>query len=77
MSQSMKNLLKVVITMVLSLVIGAIFILSIGENPIAAYGALLKGAFGTKLGIGTTIAGFTPLLLDLHCLCGGSPGGSL
>ena len=63
MSQSMKNLLKVAITMILSLAIGAIFILSIGENPIAAYGALLKGAFGTKLGIGTTIAGFTPLLL--------------
>ena len=38
MSQSMKNLLKVVITMVLSLVIGAIFIISIGENPIAEIG---------------------------------------
>lgn len=63
MSQTMKGFVKILVTLVLSLAIGAIFIASIGENPIAAYGALLKGAFGTKLGIGSTIAGFTPLLL--------------
>lgn len=63
MNQSLKGFVKILITMVLALLIGAIFILAIGENPIEAYVALLKGALGTKLGFGTTIAGFTPLLL--------------
>ena len=63
MNQSIKGLFKILITLLLSLGIGAIFILSIGENPIAAYAALLKGAFETKLGFGTTLAQFTPLLI--------------
>ena len=63
MSQSLKGLRKILLTLALALGIGAIFILIIGENPLAAYGAVFKGAFGTKLGFGTTIAGFTPLLL--------------
>ena len=63
MSQSLKGLRKILLTLALALGIGAIFILAIGENPLAAYGAVFKGAFGTKLGFGTTIAGFTPLLL--------------
>lgn len=63
MKDSSKGFIKILFTMVLALGIGAIFILSIGESPLAAYGALLKGAFGTRLGLGTTIAGFTPLLL--------------
>ena len=49
--------------MFLALAIGALFIIGIGENPIDAYGALLKGAFSGKLRLGTTLAGFTPLLL--------------
>lgn len=49
--------------MILALAIGALFILFIGENPIDAYIALLKGAFDGKLKIGTTLASFTPLLL--------------
>ncbi|MBR5509826.1 MAG: ABC transporter permease [Lachnospiraceae bacterium] len=63
MNQSLKSFIKILITIVLSLLIGTIFILVTGENPISAYGALLKGALGTKLGLGTTIANFTPLLL--------------
>lgn len=63
MNQSLKGLIKILITMVIALGIGAIIILAIGENPLMAYGALLKGAFGTKLGLGTTLASFTPLLI--------------
>ncbi len=63
MSHSFRGLYKILIPLLLALGIGAIFILAIGENPMEAYGALIKGAFGTKLGFGTTIAGFTPLLL--------------
>lgn len=63
MNQSLKGLVKILVTMIIALAIGAVIILSIGENPLMAYGALLKGAFGTKLGFGTTLASFTPLLL--------------
>lgn len=63
MSQSLKGIYKILITLVLALGIGALFILGIGENPLAAYAAMLKGAFGTRLGLGNTIAAFTPLLL--------------
>lgn len=59
----LKGLYKILFTLLMALGIGAIFILAIGENPIEAYGALFKGAFGTRLGLGTTLAGFTPLLL--------------
>ncbi len=53
----------ILLTSFLALAIGALFIIGIGENPIDAYGALLKGAFSGKLRLGTTLAGFTPLLL--------------
>lgn len=33
------------------------------ENPIDAYAALFRGAFDGELRLGTTLAGFTPLLL--------------
>lgn len=49
--------------MLVALSIGALFILAIGENPLDAYIALFKGAFNGKLRLGTTLAGFTPLLL--------------
>jgi len=56
-------IVRILLTITISLVIGAFFILLIGESPIEAYIALVKGAFGSKLRIGTTLAGFTPLLL--------------
>lgn len=63
MNKSFNSLVKILFTLFLALLIGALFILAIGENPISAYAALLKGAFGTKLGRGTVLAGFAPLLL--------------
>ena len=42
-----------------SLAIGAVFIMMIGENPLNAYGALVKGAFVGKLNLGKTLANFT------------------
>lgn len=63
MSETQKGIRKILLTMLLALGIGAIFIIAIGESPIAAYTALLKGAFNGKLRLGTTLAGFTPLLL--------------
>ena len=63
MNVAVKSIQKILLTMLLALAIGALFILSIGENPLEAYGALLRGAFNGKLKIGTTLASFTPLLL--------------
>lgn len=63
MSNTLKSLRKLLLTMLLALGIGAIFILFIGENPLEAYAALFKGAFASKRALGTTIASFTPLLL--------------
>ena len=57
------GIVRIFLTMVLALLIGAVLILAIGENPIIAYRALLKGAFVGKLSLGTTLASFTPLLL--------------
>lgn len=63
MNQTLAGIRKILLTMFLALGIGAVFILAIGENPMEAYGALFKGAFNGKLRMGTTLAGFTPLLL--------------
>ena len=63
MNQTVNNIRKILLTMVLALAIGALFIIGIGENPLEAYVALFKGAFDGKLRLGTTLAGFTPLLL--------------
>lgn len=59
----MKSLVRLLLLALLALGIGAVFILSIHQNPLEAYGALLKGAFAGKLKAGTTLANFTPLLL--------------
>ncbi len=63
MNVAVKSIQKILLTMLLALAIGALFILFIGENPLEAYGALIRGAFNGKLKIGTTLASFTPLLL--------------
>ena len=47
----------------MSLLVGAIFILIIGKNPITAYVGLIKGAFGDLFSIGETLENTTPLIL--------------
>lgn len=58
-----KSVANVLLPLFLSLIVGAVVILIMGENPAAAYAALIKGAFNGKLSLGTTLASFTPLLL--------------
>jgi simple sugar transport system permease protein len=48
---------------ILALLVGAVFILLIGKNPIEAYIALLQGAFGDVFSIGETLENTTPLIL--------------
>jgi len=59
-----------------SLAIGAVFIMMIGENPLNAYGALVRGAFVGKLNLGKTLANFTPLLLTSLAFAVGAKGGA-
>ncbi len=72
----LEGLVRILLIMLLAILIGTIFILVIGENPLNAYKALIKGALGTKLGIGNTIAGFTPLLITSIAFAVAAKGGA-
>jgi simple sugar transport system permease protein len=48
---------------ILSLLVGALFIVIVGKNPITAYLALIQGAFGTIFSLGETLENTTPLIL--------------
>ncbi len=51
-----------VVAVFLALLLGAFLVLFIGKSPLAAYGALLKGAFGSKRDIAETLINVTPLI---------------
>ncbi len=61
-------LLPVLATLI-ALAFGAILLLLLGVNPIEAYGALFRGAFGTVSGLTQTLAKATPLLLVALGIC--------
>ncbi len=50
------------IAILISFVIGAVIMLATGNNPIAAYAALITGAFGSASSIGRTLLYTTPLI---------------
>ena len=52
------------VAVLLGLLIGAILLLASGSNPIEAYGALLKGAFGTPVAVQRTLEKATPLIFS-------------
>jgi simple sugar transport system permease protein len=62
-TQSAEGTLRILLILIVAMAVGAAVILLIGQNPLDAYGALLKGAFSGKRNFGTTLANFTPLLL--------------
>jgi simple sugar transport system permease protein len=51
-----------VLAVVVSLCVGGLFILAIGESPLAVYGALLAGTFGSGYGLGQVLFKATPLI---------------
>lgn len=57
------NFYRVLVTAFFSTIIVLGLILYVGENPLNVLTELMNGAFGTKLRFGTTLAGFTPILL--------------
>lgn len=56
-------LLKTVWAVIGALLLGAIFILLAGGNPLEGYSALFRGAFADYWGIGDTLVRMSPLLL--------------
>lgn len=53
-----------VISVIVALVLGALFVLISGNNPIQAYAALLLGAFGSPYDITETLVIAVPLMLS-------------
>jgi ABC-type uncharacterized transport system permease subunit len=56
-------LLTPVLALGASLVIGVILLLLSGVDPLAAYGSLFNGAFGSSQALGRTLSNATPLIL--------------
>jgi simple sugar transport system permease protein len=52
-----------VLSVVIALVFGAVFVLLSGSDPIKAYAALIQGAFGTPYDVTETIVASIPLIL--------------
>ncbi len=57
------NVLLPVAGVVVALFIGAILLVVLKADPVAAYSALINGAFGTTFGLTQTLVKATPLLL--------------
>ena len=45
MNQTLNGIRRILITILVAMGVGALFIVAIGENPIDAYAALFRGAF--------------------------------
>jgi simple sugar transport system permease protein len=52
-----------VLSVLLSLVVCAVLLLATGTNPLVAYGAMMKEAFGTSYGFAEVLVKATPLIL--------------
>lgn len=63
MTKSSNKYINLLLTTLVSILIGAVIMISLGFNPIEAYIQLFKGAFVGKLNLGTTLQKFVPLLL--------------
>lgn len=55
--------ITLLLTLLLSMVVGAVFMLVLGFKPVDAYVQLFKGAFVGKVNLGTTLQKFVPVLL--------------
>ena len=68
-SKVVLNVLLPVAGVVAALLLGAIMLLLLGANPIAAFAAMINGAAGSKFGITQTLVKATPLLLVGSGIC--------
>ena len=61
-SLTRRDVLVPVLSVVLALLAGSVFILIVGENPITAYGVLFRESFGSVRNIASTLQRATPLV---------------
>ncbi len=59
-----RTILVQVVAVLLALLIGAVLLLLSGANPLEAYAALFRGAFGTPIAVGRTLEKATPLIFS-------------
>ena len=62
MGSRARNVLTQVVAIVFAFVSGAVVLQVTGYSPLAAYLAMLRGAFGTVFGIGQTLTHATPII---------------
>ncbi|WP_181133444.1 ATP-binding cassette domain-containing protein [Rathayibacter sp. AY2B7] len=62
-TKTFSSALQPVLAVLAALVIGAIIIIAIGQNPVAAYVELFTSAWRTPFGIGSILAMFVPLTI--------------
>jgi simple sugar transport system permease protein len=60
-----------------ALAVGAVILILLGENPLAAYSALMEGALGSTNALADTLVKATPLLLVAVGICIAFRGGVL
>ena len=56
------SIVKALLAIVCALLVGAFVLILIGNDPVAAYRSLLRGAFGSKRCFGENLLSTTPLL---------------
>lgn len=61
--KKMNRYVVLLLTFLLSMIVGAVFMLLVGYDPIKAYSELIRGAFIGSGNIGTTLQKFVPILL--------------
>lgn len=59
----------------LALLVGAVMLLALDANPLEAYGALVRGAFGSRNALADTVVKATPLLFVGLGICIAFRGG--
>ena len=59
-----RAILVQLVAVLLALLIGAILLIVSGANPLEAYAALFRGAFGTPIALGRTLEKATPLIFS-------------
>ena len=58
-----RSAVTMLLAILLAFVAAGLFIIAVGGNPLAAYGALFKGAFGSTYRLSETLLRMTPLLI--------------
>ena len=57
------------VAVLISLLLGAVVILIIGKNPLAAYGSMIRGAFGKQVYLMNTLKRATPIIMGGLAVC--------